>query len=326
MTQRTFGENAVVLAVQPGEFACVLKDKEKRAMPTTTRYTVIDGEILSENRAGVKRDYVPDPLGSTLALLDNTQTQTDTFSYYPYGEVASRTGTTATPFQYIGTLGYYQDNSGRTYVRARHLRTAHGRWITEDPIGFDGEDADLYIYSFNCPLSFVDIDGGQAQRKRGPRKNQVPSGSKSCMDIASCVKKNNPPNKERMKCIKAIGECRKTAPPISDEFLICQYWQESTFNPNAQNGAPRGIGQVKPGANDAVNECLGNCTFEQVANPKNWCKYNIPIAIMYMYCKGLGGYGTGRGNKLTSCAQCLKQKKALGEQGCLECLFKLKLP
>jgi len=67
----------------------------------TTRYTVIDGEILSENRAGVKRDYVPDPLGSTLALLDSTQTQTDTFSYYPYGEVASRTGTTATPFQYV---------------------------------------------------------------------------------------------------------------------------------------------------------------------------------------------------------------------------------
>jgi len=127
-------------------------------MPTT-RYTVIDGEILSENRAGVKRDYVPDPLGSTLALLDNTQTQTDTFSYYPYGEVASRTGTTATPFQYIGTLGYYQDNSGRTYVRARHLRTAHGRWMTQDPIGFDGGDVNLYRYVSNMPMVGVDPNG-----------------------------------------------------------------------------------------------------------------------------------------------------------------------
>ena len=40
-------------------------------------YTVVNGEVLSENRNSVKRDYVPDPLGSTVALLDNTQTKTD---------------------------------------------------------------------------------------------------------------------------------------------------------------------------------------------------------------------------------------------------------
>ena len=55
-------------------------------MTMTVRYTTLDGEIVSENRRGVMRDYVPDPLGSTVALLDNTQTQTDTFSYWPYGE------------------------------------------------------------------------------------------------------------------------------------------------------------------------------------------------------------------------------------------------
>ena len=49
------------------------------------RYTVIDGEVVSEKRSGVERDYVPDPLGSTVALLDNTQAQTDTFAYWPYG-------------------------------------------------------------------------------------------------------------------------------------------------------------------------------------------------------------------------------------------------
>jgi len=147
----------------------------------TTRYTVIDGEILSENRAGVKRDYVPDPLGSTLALLDNTQTQTDTFSYYPYGEVASRTGTTATPFQYIGTLGYYQDNSGRTYVRARYLRTAHGRWMTQDPIGFRGRDFNLYRYAYNSPTSNFDITGLKPTTNPG-----LPSfGQKDCKSLGS---------------------------------------------------------------------------------------------------------------------------------------------
>ena len=80
---------------------------------------MLDGEIVSENRNGVIRDYVPDALGSTVALLDNTQTITDTFSYFPSGTVASRTGTTATPFQFVGTKGYHADSSGKTYVRAR---------------------------------------------------------------------------------------------------------------------------------------------------------------------------------------------------------------
>ena len=85
----------------------------------TVRYTVVDGEIIGEKRDGVRRTYLPDPLGSTVALLDNTQAQTDTFSYWPYGEVSARTGTTATPFQHVGTLGYYRDSPTKSYVRAR---------------------------------------------------------------------------------------------------------------------------------------------------------------------------------------------------------------
>jgi len=164
--RRNFGSETLRVCVR------IEGQGNERAM-ATTRYTVIDGEILSENRAGVKRDYVPDPLGSTLALLDNTQTQTDTFSYYPYGEVASRTGTTATPFQYIGTRGYYQDNSGRTYVRARHLRTAHGRWMTVDPLFYIEPVIAVWInrlkqrrytyriyeYANSSPLTFIDATG-----------------------------------------------------------------------------------------------------------------------------------------------------------------------
>ena len=62
-------------------------------MAMRVAYTVVNGRILSENRGGVKRDYVSDSLGSTVALLDSTQTKTDTWTYWPYGEVRTRTGT-----------------------------------------------------------------------------------------------------------------------------------------------------------------------------------------------------------------------------------------
>src|SRR5437870_105278 len=119
----------------------------------TVRYTVVDGEVIAEKRNGVRSLYVPDPLGSTVALLDNAQAQTDTFSYWPYGENNARTGTTPTPFQFVGTTGYYRDSGSRTYVRARTLDARNGRWMTKDPVGNDNNDA--YIYVSNGPLSNV---------------------------------------------------------------------------------------------------------------------------------------------------------------------------
>jgi hypothetical protein len=98
-------------------------------MPTV-RYTVMDGEIIAEKRAGVRRFYVPDPLGSTRALLDNTQTQTDTFDYWPYGEERSRTGTTPTPFRFVGTAGYYRDNAGRVCDGTWSLAVPLARWLS----------------------------------------------------------------------------------------------------------------------------------------------------------------------------------------------------
>src|SRR3954470_18489623 len=61
----------------------------------TVSYAVVDGEIISEDRDGAFRQYVPDPLGSTVALLDQNQAVTDTFSYWPYGEARSHSGTAA---------------------------------------------------------------------------------------------------------------------------------------------------------------------------------------------------------------------------------------
>ncbi|MBL1150056.1 MAG: hypothetical protein HND42_07595 [Armatimonadetes bacterium] len=119
-------------------------------------YTVFDGEIVGENRNGSLTDYVPDPLGSTVALLDTSQTQTDTFNYWPYGEVQSRTGSTATPFQFVGTIGYHTDTATRTYVRARVLANNLATWQTADPAFVW---LNPYRYSLNSPVSRRDPTG-----------------------------------------------------------------------------------------------------------------------------------------------------------------------
>lgn len=131
----------------------------------TVRYTVINSEVIAEKRSGVRRQYVPDPLGSTVALLDNTQAKTDTFTYWPYGEEATRTGTTATSFRYVGTLGYYRDSATKSYVRARYLDTKLGRWVSEDPVYLgdsNAPDYNAYCYVSNRPTVLVDYSGLEA--------------------------------------------------------------------------------------------------------------------------------------------------------------------
>jgi len=128
-------------------------------MPVTN-YLTVDGEILSEVRDTTTRDYVPDPLGSTLLLLDTTQTITDRFDWWPYGELRSHTGSSATPFGYVGTMGYYADQvSDRLYVRARYLRPQTGRWQTVDPLW---PEQNAYEYAYAAPTTYVDDTGEEA--------------------------------------------------------------------------------------------------------------------------------------------------------------------
>ena len=143
----------------------------------TVRYTVVHGQVISENRNGVRRDYIPDALGNTVALMDSTGAKTDTFEYFPSGMVSARTGTTATPFQWNGGSGYYRDSASRSYVRERHLSTSQGRWQSQDPIGFDGGDYNLYRYVGSNFVNMTDPSG--LQPKRVPKPNPGVSSNPS---------------------------------------------------------------------------------------------------------------------------------------------------
>jgi len=121
-------------------------------------YLTVQGEVLSETRSGVESDYIPDPLGSTAALTNSSQAITDTFSWWPYGDLRSHSvGSNSTPFGYVGTLGYYADGTtGRTYVRTSTLIPSLTRWQRVDYL-WPRQSA--YTYVRSGPTSLVDSMG-----------------------------------------------------------------------------------------------------------------------------------------------------------------------
>jgi RHS repeat-associated protein len=119
-------------------------------------YTTFNGEIVSENRGGVIRYYVPDTNGNTAALMDESGNVTDTYEYWPFGEIRSHVGPSTTSFTFGGILGCYSDSWGGIYMRAREFVPKLARWLTVDPLW----PMQLpYAYAFNNPVTYADPSG-----------------------------------------------------------------------------------------------------------------------------------------------------------------------
>jgi RHS repeat-associated protein len=86
----------------------------------------------------------------------------DTYTYTAYGQPVASTGTDANPFRYGGQFGYYTStesgNGGLILCGARWYNPAIGRWLSRDPIGYDG-GPNLYEYCFSRPSTLVDPSG-----------------------------------------------------------------------------------------------------------------------------------------------------------------------
>jgi RHS repeat-associated protein len=61
------------------------------------------------------------------------------------------------PFTY--TSREYEKELGSYFYRARYYDPEMGRFLGEDPIGFDGKDKHKYRYALNCPIKFKDPKG-----------------------------------------------------------------------------------------------------------------------------------------------------------------------
>lgn len=99
-----------------------------------------------------------DHLVSVRDIVDDSGTVVKTVAYDGYGNIISQSGT--------GNLGRYawtgreiDTETGLRYNRARYYDPTIGRWLSQDPIGFNAGDSNLYRYINNAPTMGTDPSG-----------------------------------------------------------------------------------------------------------------------------------------------------------------------
>lgn len=128
----------------------------------TTRYLRGAGGLLSrdDGASGGERFYHPDGIGSPVALSDSSGAATDTSAYNAFGEERASTGTTPSPFGYLGEVA--NPATKLNDFHARSYSAAEGRFAGRDPV--DGalaqpQSLNPYQYGFGNPHLYTDANG-----------------------------------------------------------------------------------------------------------------------------------------------------------------------
>jgi len=135
----------------------------------TTRY--LRGDIVDQLFARVDENgaawLLTDHLGSVRDVVSNSTSPTilDTIAYDAFGNATPANSTADATYggRYKWTGREFDVETGLQYNRARYYDAATGRWLSQDPMGFDAGDSNLYRYVNNAPTNMTDPNGLQAE-------------------------------------------------------------------------------------------------------------------------------------------------------------------
>ena len=130
-------------------------------IPTNTNITTkyIHGPGIDEPLSMIRNNktyyYHADALGSITRMTDQNGNTVQTIKYDTFGNIKSLSNPLLIqPYAYTGRE--YDIESGFYYLRNRYYDPRTGRFISKDPIGFNGGDVNLYGYVGNNPVNWVD--------------------------------------------------------------------------------------------------------------------------------------------------------------------------
>ena len=127
----------------------------------TTQYLLGDGidQMLSRRtRSDGVRWYLTDETGTVRDICDSNGARIDHIDYTLFGTLL-RASEADMPDRFGFAGREFDEATGLMYYRARYYSARLGRFISEDPIGFGGGDANLYRYALNAPTHFTDPSG-----------------------------------------------------------------------------------------------------------------------------------------------------------------------
>lgn len=140
-----------------------------------------DEKLRQTNAANGALYFIQDHLDSTIALTDSSGNVAERMHYDAFGET---TGSSLTRYGYTGRE---RDGlTGLTYYRARWYDSQQGRFMSEDPLGFDSGESNFYAYVSNDPIATNDPMGLQGGRGGGGPYHPPEGVSVSCSSGDSC--------------------------------------------------------------------------------------------------------------------------------------------
>jgi len=189
------------------------------------QYNILTGQTIDQHLALVENsgqvEYgLTDAINSTVASVDTAGFGIAQFQYEPFGQTT--VAGSNYPFQYTGRVPVLYDIY---HYRARYYDSIDGRFISEDPIGLDGGDENVYRYVFNSPLNFYDPLGLKAKpQKKGcdgiPGWFETPCRLRACEKHDRCYTANccDSSSWQLGKGTKACNKCNRD---VLFDFSLC---------------------------------------------------------------------------------------------------------
>jgi RHS repeat-associated protein len=120
------------------------------------RYIHAAGLVAKSDATGKQWFYAFDGIGHTRQLTDSAGAVVNSYDYSPFGVSLKADESVANPFRYVGRFGVMEEGNGLIFMRARYYSASAGRFVSQDPIGLNGGDANFYRYVQNDPINFLD--------------------------------------------------------------------------------------------------------------------------------------------------------------------------
>jgi RHS repeat-associated protein len=152
------GPAAVTRFAYDGQDAWADLDGSNHLLTRRLYLDAVDQLVARISASGTVAWYLTDRLGSVRDLTDASGALLDQITYDAYGNVVIETNAAAGDrYKYTGRE--FDAATGLQYNRARYYDPTIGRWTSQDPLGFDAGDPNLYRYVRNDPTNATDPSG-----------------------------------------------------------------------------------------------------------------------------------------------------------------------